>query len=146
MHKAYKLLPILCLTVVFATPALAQKQDQNPERIFRRCKSSVNDTTERCVRAMNQKTDLCVQLIERLLSEGKVERARAAGRECIHELEVISASCRRQIDTTCRRCIRVLVELEAHKLARELHRICGRAKETIRRAEARNKNRIQQLF
>lgn len=123
-----------------ARPAMGQ----NPQEVFDRCVEAVGDLAQRCRDANYQVARECIPEIRRLVRLGRVEEARALAARCIQRINRQTDICEEQIRQRCHRCVQLLRQLGAPRLAVRLLEYCHRVAGMVRASQERTVSAIKQ--
>lgn len=122
------------------TFAVNQVAAQGPGDVFDQCTRSIAKLTRRHQSAISDTLEEGVPLIKRLLNAGQTQRARDVAARCIKQIHKTHETCQAELRERCERCARVLVQMGAPNLAREIlargRRASNRMNETHDRAVA----------
>lgn len=127
------------LTVAVALLLVAQptSQAQEPREIVQICKEELREIVHRCVLRNADTTRECRRRINALLEDGKVDEAVAVARRCATKIDDDTDQCVDVVHHLCRRCIHVLLDLDAREAARHMADVCEEAVHFLRHSQRR---------
>jgi hypothetical protein len=115
--------------------------------VARKGVARIDSLHERCTNAIIDETLECLRVINALLEEGNVERAREVAEECIRRVHNLADLGIEAIGDVAARCINILLnEYGAERLAHRVRAHAAEAIEDIEHLERRAVNAIRAQF
>ncbi len=117
MNRTGILTCVCTLAIAALLPATARA---DAESIAARCVANIQNTVDRSEAVVADRTAETVVLIDRLLNAGRVEAAIAAARDCVQQTREDLRLAGDYINDVSNACIRRLVRMQEHQLARRV--------------------------
>ena len=113
-----KTMTCVCMLAVAALMPGTVRADA--ESTAARCVAKVQNTVDRSATVVSDRTSETLQVIDRLLNSGRVEAAIAAARDCVQETRSDLLLAGNYITDVANECIRALIRMDEHQLARRV--------------------------